>query len=126
MRSQLGTRLLHCCRRLQDFCFTFEKGRITSFGEQDEIGLNRFPCLTKLWIFPVSSAASVGSEHISNETLHSYLCGAGPAPETPSSLQLLAYSATADSLGIAHRAPSQRKRFGGFVRVGICSDLLQT
>lgn len=47
-----------------------------------------------------SSAASVGSEHISNEMLHSYLCGAGLAPETPS-LQLLAYSATADSLGVA-------------------------
>lgn len=72
-----------------------------------------------------SSAASVGSEHISNEMLHSYLCGAGPAPETPS-LQLLAYSATADSLGVAQRVPSQRKRFGDFTRVGICSHLLQT
>lgn len=45
MRSQLGSRLQHCCKRLQDFCLSFEKGRITSFGEQDEIGLNRFPCL---------------------------------------------------------------------------------
>lgn len=81
--------------------------------------------LSKLWIFSVSSAASVGNEHISNETLQSHLCGAGPAPETPS-LQLLAYSATADSQGIAQRTPSQRKRSGGFIRVVICSDLLQT
>lgn len=89
MRSPLGTRLQHCCRRPQDFCLSFEKGRITSFGEQDEIGLNRFPCLASYGSFSVSSAASVGSEHISNETFHSYLCGAGPAPDIPS-LQLLA------------------------------------
>lgn len=43
----------------------------------------------KLLIFSVSSAASVGSEHISNETFQSYLCGAGPATDIPS-LQLLA------------------------------------
>lgn len=44
---------------------------------------------SKLWIFSVSSAASVGSEHISNRTFQSYLCGPGPAPDMPS-LQLLA------------------------------------
>lgn len=36
---------------------------------------------SKLWIFSVSSAASVGSEHISNKTFQSYLCGAAPAPD---------------------------------------------
>lgn len=51
MRSQLGTRLQHCCRRLQDFCLPFEKVRITSLGEQDEIGLNRFPCLASYGSF---------------------------------------------------------------------------
>lgn len=44
---------------------------------------------SKLRIFSVSSAASAGSEHTSNETFQSYLCGAGPAPDI-SSLQLLA------------------------------------
>lgn len=44
---------------------------------------------SKLWIFSVSSAASVGSEHISNKTFQSFLCGAGPVPDILS-LQLLA------------------------------------
>lgn len=44
---------------------------------------------SKLWIFSVSSAACVGSEHISNKTFQSYLYGAGPAPDNLS-LQLLA------------------------------------
>lgn len=117
MRSQLGTRLQHCCKRLQDFCLSFQKGGITSFGEQDEISLNRFPCLASYrscqflqqQVLEVSTyqtrpfkATSVGQDQLQIFLPHSFWL----------------YSASADSKGVAQRTPSQRERFGGFIGLG--------
>lgn len=72
-----------------DFCFSSAKRRITSFGEQDEIGLNRFPCLASYRSFQFLQQQVLEVSTSQKRPFQSYLCGAGPAPDIPS-LQLLA------------------------------------
>lgn len=109
----------HC----KTFVLPFEKGRFTSFGKQDEIGLNRFPRLARYGSFQFLQQQVL--ETSTSQTRLLKATYAGPASETASP-QLLAYLTTADSRGFVWRSPSQRKRLRGFVRAEICSDLPQT
>lgn len=45
-----------------------------------------------VWIFPVSSAASVGNEHISNKTFKNYLCRASFRNCSPTAVGVLGKS----------------------------------
>lgn len=104
------------------------KGRITSFGEQDEIGLHRFPCL-----------ASYGSfQFLQQQALEMSASQMRPFKATyvgQDQLQkLLPYSfwhtQQQQILKALHREPHPKgkglQKEGGFIRVVICSDLLQT
>lgn len=115
------TALLQKTTRLFCFCLPFEKG-IKSFGEQDEIGLNRFPCLASNGSFQflqqqvlevsTSQTRPFKVTYVGQHQLQTFC---------PCSFWL--NPATADSHGVAQRARSQRKKSGGFIRVGIYSDL---